>query len=853
MASPASSGRSPASLIPSVSPQRTVLHYKACAPHEAELAVTITDPSAPAAGSSLQWIHPPRSVPPVVRTDSAPIRAEVGAGQLDPIRLMVLTWNVGNAPPLAEEVEEWLPAEGEDLDLLAVGVQECAYSAPKKSSFRSTRRAKSMRSMRSGRRHTSPSPDVSPTAPFGMGPYALDWSVVLPEVDAEKSTYRMPLQGGVSRLADANVVCDGLLVTEAEPLRWGPMTRKLMKVPSEATSFRWAYPSKRSEEYLSGLSEGARADIEGDPSCAFLLCGGFILLDKDSNCVAAGSLALGSGLNFNGPIRLEDEQKEQILQSLSDGKRLQEVPPGPWRTVGAEKFAWISAGEGIGGASSTINGGFVFVFEEGNQHGLDLVFFPLADRQLFRPSACAASVMSGLKEPRSPLFSSMMSSPPDSDSSTDDGDDCHHWTALIRERLGEGWRVVAETHLMQMRLLVCARYDLAVTNVNTTVCATGIANVVGNKGGLLACMDVRNTSLCFVSCHLAAHAPHLARRNADCQEILRNGRLRNTAADAASQFDHCFWLGDLNYRIQFAGQDGRKEELEQQHGRCTELIAEKGWSELMQHDQLRLSQSRGEAFTGFREGDPTFPPTFKVLRQADYSYVPERVPSYCDRVLWKSMPHCADCVVQESLVAVPDVTSSDHKPVRSVFTVRPSRSPHPSVFLRPHQVELAGAIYVKNLQATDLLAADSDGTSDPYVTFRSVPPGLLSGATPRTKWKPSTLNPKWAPSEVPVLRPGLRPADMPKLADCTLVLDVHDRDAFTADDALGTALVGLAPPASHKAGGSYAVSFRVPVVKGNVQCGTIAGELFVDLSPDAQTRANAARSDTPSRGCCVLS
>jgi hypothetical protein len=38
--------------------------------------------------------------------------------------------------------------------------------------------------------------------------------------------------------------------------------------------------------------------------------------------------------------------------------------------------------------------------------------------------------------------------------------------------------------------------------------ATGLAGVLGNKGGLAVKLKVARTTFCFVSCHLAAHQVH---------------------------------------------------------------------------------------------------------------------------------------------------------------------------------------------------------------------------------------------------------------------------------------------------------------------------------------------------------
>ena len=46
-----------------------------------------------------------------------------------PTRVMVFTWNVGHAAPSYRELDEWLPPNGDGIDLLIVATQENAYIA----------------------------------------------------------------------------------------------------------------------------------------------------------------------------------------------------------------------------------------------------------------------------------------------------------------------------------------------------------------------------------------------------------------------------------------------------------------------------------------------------------------------------------------------------------------------------------------------------------------------------------------------------------------------------------------------------------------------------------------------------
>lgn len=57
---------------------------------------------------------------------------------------------------------------------------------------------------------------------------------------------------------------------------------------------------------------------------------------------------------------------------------------------------------------------------------------------------------------------------------------------------------------------------------------------------------------------------------------------------------------------------------------------------------------------------------------AGLRYKQNRVPSYCDRILWRSMPARLGAVTQTCLRSVPAMSTSDHKPVVAAFEVRPS-------------------------------------------------------------------------------------------------------------------------------------------------------------------------------------
>ena len=166
------------------------------------------------------------------------------------------------------------------------------------------------------------------------------------------------------------------------------------------------------------------------------------------------------------------------------------------------------------------------------------------------------------------------------------------------------------------------------------------------------------------------------------------------------------------------------------------LIVEEDWGSLLAMDQLHGARTRGEAFVGMHEGRVEWAPTFKVRRSSGTEYTEQRVPSYCDRVLWKSMPAVAACLQQTAYTSVPQVSTSDHKPVVAAFNI--SCPPRPTPLLGGHGSADGGGfrLHFRHLQLTKVLAADVGGTSDPYCVFFTSPPGLLQG-TPRTPIKRS--------------------------------------------------------------------------------------------------------------------
>lgn len=194
-----------------------------------------------------------------------------------------------------------------------------------------------------------------------------------------------------------------------------------------------------------------------------------------------------------------------------------------------------------------------------------------------------------------------------------------------------------------------------VQNVEVNLQTCGRLNgASGNKGGVSISLRLGDTCIAFVTCHLNAHMEELERRNQDYCTI--NACLHPPQSDyvetegveevsiddtreieVANRHDLVIFFGDLNYRL--APPLGTKEAMTKEILRC---IRDKDWEQMMQYDQLSTEQKAGRILHGYKEAAITFAPTFKLSKNRDHPdpalrYNSKRVPSYCDRILYKEV------------------------------------------------------------------------------------------------------------------------------------------------------------------------------------------------------------------------
>ncbi|KRX22162.1 Inositol polyphosphate 5-phosphatase K [Trichinella nelsoni] len=203
-----------------------------------------------------------------------------------------------------------------------------------------------------------------------------------------------------------------------------------------------------------------------------------------------------------------------------------------------------------------------------------------------------------------------------------------------------------------------------VKSVQVKYIRSGFYGLSGHKGTLCIHLNFANgTHTVFLNSHCTPHANKLARREIECEEVLRKCNFKPNCSLTSEDF--VFWFGDLNFRV-----DGLTKEEVKRH------LDNKNYSELLKYDQLNECKSENAALKEFNEGQIEFAPTYKFKPGEKNERNFSRMPSYCDRILWRTADHCCEssCHVPNCKIkkytSVEHVFCSDHKAVLADFKIQ---------------------------------------------------------------------------------------------------------------------------------------------------------------------------------------
>ncbi|XP_077963753.1 phosphatidylinositol 3,4,5-trisphosphate 5-phosphatase 1 isoform X2 [Gasterosteus aculeatus] len=243
---------------------------------------------------------------------------------------------------------------------------------------------------------------------------------------------------------------------------------------------------------------------------------------------------------------------------------------------------------------------------------------------------------------------------------------------VLRKITNISFKQVAIHTLWNIRIVVLAKpeHENRISHVFSDSVKTGIANTLGNKGAVGVSFMFKGTSFGFVNSHLTSGSEKKLRRNQNYTNILRFlnlGDKKLNPFDITHQFTHLFWLGDLNYRVEFPSTEAEY---------IVTKIKQQQYQELLSKDQLNMERNDGKVFLHFDEEEITFAPTYRFERDTrdKYAYTKAKatgtkynLPSWCDRVLRKSYPLVH--VVCQAYGCTNDIMTSDHSPLFATFEV----------------------------------------------------------------------------------------------------------------------------------------------------------------------------------------
>jgi synaptojanin len=230
-----------------------------------------------------------------------------------------------------------------------------------------------------------------------------------------------------------------------------------------------------------------------------------------------------------------------------------------------------------------------------------------------------------------------------------------YWRNAINKHMNEidKYVVLKTLDLVGIFFIVYVKEALKdnVKNIDSLIVRTGLLGTMGNKGSCLLRFNYLDTSFSVSVAHLSAGSTNVNARITEINDILnRPFPNKNTKF---KDHDIQFIFGDLNFRIDL------------EYNTCKQMIHSGAYSALNSYDQLNKAKSVSTSLIELDEGPLNFDPTYKyIMGTSEYDAKKKRVPSWCDRILFKKSPRVE--VIDYNRI---DYTISDHKPIYGLYKV----------------------------------------------------------------------------------------------------------------------------------------------------------------------------------------
>eukprot|EP00948_MAST-09A_sp_MAST-9A-sp1_P002482 g2482.t1 len=218
-------------------------------------------------------------------------------------------------------------------------------------------------------------------------------------------------------------------------------------------------------------------------------------------------------------------------------------------------------------------------------------------------------------------------------------------------------------------------------------------SATSSKGGVAVALKVFNTTLCFLSCHLAAAANSNKSDKRNKQVKILSSEVGSkicgwaTGWPLETQFHHTIWMGDLNYRLEDTTPKAALEAIAEVDGTWEGSTALRKLH--YEHDSLLKAVTNENIFSGYYEPIKMqdFLPSYKKVEnrgsnghhfqkkgwekevyRTEYKEpfykggrIKTRIPGWCDRILVHSYRHLNHLLVPDTLAVRVTKRSSQNK------------------------------------------------------------------------------------------------------------------------------------------------------------------------------------------------
>lgn len=258
----------------------------------------------------------------------------------------------------------------------------------------------------------------------------------------------------------------------------------------------------------------------------------------------------------------------------------------------------------------------------------------------------------------------------------------HEDARRILEPLFNGHRLYLSHRAWSQMVIVFIRHRhirYAIQPQVSFIASGAIAKPVRTKGAIAVCLRLYQRFIVLIGCHLSHATPQL--RIQDYAKVVRTLRFPQLAKFHAHAKDEIFasdvviWTGDLNFRVTV--------ENNVDWGNVDKLT-DTGFEEVLESEEWAIHKMKQTAFADFNESKLRFPPTHKYEPDTD-TYVPKRIPSFTDRVLfWARTPEWLETIKYDCMRGA---CPSDHKAVFATFWLTVINKPVPDHYRSQKSLE----------------------------------------------------------------------------------------------------------------------------------------------------------------------